>query len=94
MNKKIDRPPTLTRRLMALRIRRLQPSFPPELIQAGIREIIDGLASALAEGRPVVLRGFGRFTPRRYRGAAKKLGLVFRPAPGLLARLNKGPAND
>ena len=94
MTTKIDRPPTLTRRLMALRIRRLQPSFPPELIQAGIREIIDELASALAEGRPVVLRGFGRFTPRRYRGGAKKLGLVFRPAPRLLARLNESEGNN
>lgn len=74
---------------MALRIRSLQPSFPPELIQAAIREIIDGLSSALAEGRPVVLRGFGRFTPRRYHGGAKKLGLIFRPAPRLLSRLNK-----
>lgn len=72
-----------------MRIRRLQPSFPPELIQAAIREIIDGLALALDEGRPVVLRGFGRFTPRRYRSATKKLGLIFRPAPRFLARLNK-----
>jgi hypothetical protein len=69
-------------------MRRLQPSFPLELVQAGIREIIEGLAGALAEGRPVALRGFGRFTPRRYRGGVKRLGLIFRPAPGLLARLN------
>ncbi len=89
------RPPGLSRHSLSLRIRRLQPSFPLELVQAGLREIIDGLAGALAEGRPVILRGFGRFTPRRYRGRTKKLGLIFRPAPRLLARLNRpGPAPE
>ncbi len=85
-------PPTLTRRLLADRLKRLAPEFPAELVQVASREIIAALTEALAAGRPVTLRGFGRFEVRRYRGPAKRLGLVFRPSPGLVARLNPADA--
>lgn len=82
------KPPTLTRRRLAARLRRLSPQFPAELVQAAAREILAALSSALSEERPVILRGFGRFQVRRYRNSSKRLGVVFRPSPGLTARLN------
>lgn len=87
-------PPTLTRRRLAVRMKRLAPAYPAELIQAALREIIDGLAEALVRERPVILRGFGRFQVRRYRFGPKRLGLIFRPSPALSTRLNPGPAPE
>ncbi len=87
--KKNGPPPTLTRRLVALRLKKMHPEFPSELIQAAIRETITVMARALVQGRPITLRGFGRFQPRRYRSSTKRLGLLFRPSPELVARLNK-----
>jgi tetratricopeptide (TPR) repeat protein len=46
------------------------------------------LAEALAEGRTVVLNGFGRFETRRYPGPRKRVGLIFRPGARLRNRLN------
>jgi len=89
-----DTPPTLTRRLMARRLKEMHPDFPRELIEAALKEIISVTAGALSEGRPVTLRGFGRFQPRRYEGGSKRLGLLFRPSPELVSRLNKSPAAD
>ena len=94
MEKNNNRPPTLTRRLLARQIRNLYPQFPLEVVEAAIREIIAGASAALVEGRPLVLRGFGRFTPRRYQSATKKRGLIFRASPDLLARLNPQGSAD
>lgn len=85
------KPPTLTRRRLGARLRRLSPRFPAELVQAAAREIIAALSLALSEERPVILRGFGRFQVRRYRNSSKRLGVVFRPSPSLTARLNRVP---
>ncbi|MDR0882542.1 MAG: hypothetical protein LBP55_08365 [Candidatus Adiutrix sp.] len=89
-------PPPLTRRRLAVRLKRLTPNFPAELLQAAMKEIISALGGALAAGRPVILRGFGRFEVRRYRAGRKKVGLVFRPSPELAARLNQvgAPAGE
>lgn len=86
-------PPVLTRRRLRLQMKKLRPSFPAELIEAASEEIIKAMAGALASGRPIALRGFGRFQPRRYHGASKRLGLIFRPSPELSARINK-PGNE
>ena len=82
-----DRPPVLTRRRMAARLRNRQPGWPAELTRAAAEEIILALAEALAEGRPVALSGFGRFEVRRYSGPRKRIGLVFRPGAKLRNRL-------
>ena len=82
-------PPTLTRRGMTAYIKKARPEFPEELIQIAIREIINSVSSSLAAERPVILRGFGRFTTRRYQGSAKQLGLIFRPSPSLSSRLGQ-----
>jgi len=84
-------PPTLTRRRLAMRMRRLRTQFPAELVQAAAGEIIAALSSALAGGRPIILRGFGRFQVRRYRNSAKRLGVIFKASPELTARLNRKP---
>ena len=84
-----DRPPVLTRRRMAARLRNRQPDWPAELTRAAAEEIILALAEALAEGRPVALSGFGRFEVRRYPGPRKRVGLVFRPGARLRKRLNR-----
>jgi nucleoid DNA-binding protein len=88
MPEAVSVPPALTRRRLAVRMKRLAPAYPAELIQAAIREIIGGLAEALVRERPVILRGFGRFQVRRYRAGAKRLGCIFRPSPALSGRLN------
>ena len=80
-------PPVLTRRRLAAELKSRAPEFPPELLRAALKEILDGLTEALAEERTVILRGFGRFEVRRYQGSAKRLGLVFRPSPALTVRL-------
>lgn len=92
-NREATKPPTLTRRRLAMRMRRLRPQFPTELVQVTADEIIAALSSALARGRPVILRGFGRFQVRRYRDSAKRLGVIFRPSPKLSARLNRKPGS-
>lgn len=91
LNPAAARPPTLTRRRLAMRMRCLGPQFPAELVQAAVGEIVAALSSALARGRPIILRGFGRFQVRRYRNSAKRLGVIFRPSPELTARLNRRP---
>lgn len=80
-------PPTLTRRLLLARLSKLLPQFPADLLKAGLEEIIRILSVEMAGGRTVILRGFGRFQPRRYKNSRKKAGLVFKPSPALLARL-------
>lgn len=87
-------PPTLTRRLLVRQMRLALPGFPALVLKAGLEEIIAALAGALAAGRPVALRGFGRLIPRRYENSPKKVGLIFRPAPGLAARVNKKEGRD
>ena len=82
---------TLTRRRLTARLKVLRPAWPRELIRAAGEVIIQTLAEALAQGRPVALNGFGRLTPRRYQGSRKRLGLVFRPSARLHDRLNPGP---
>jgi hypothetical protein len=78
---------------MKTRLKELAPEFPAEMIGLVTREIIETLAGALSTGRQVALRGFGRFQPRRYQKSTKRLGLIFRPSPELLARLNpRNPA--
>lgn len=81
--------PTLTRRRLASAIKAQASDFPAEIIQAAARIILDKLSSALEEGRPIALRGFGSFQVRRYENSSKKLGLIFRPSPELLTRINK-----
>ncbi|MDL2226756.1 hypothetical protein LJB86_03770 [Deltaproteobacteria bacterium OttesenSCG-928-M10] len=83
-------PAGLNRRLLARRLKETLPDYPAELIKAALEEIINALAGALAGGRPVILRGFGRFQPRRYLKGPKKVGLIFRPSPALSARVNQG----
>ena len=82
-------PPTLTRRLLLIRLSRALPQFPAEVLKAGLEEIIAALAEGMLRGGPVILRGFGRFQLRRYQNSRKKIGLVFRPYPALAGRLNK-----
>ena len=85
-------PPTLTRRRLTSRIKKLHPAFPAELIKIAADEIIGLWRAALAAERPVVLRRFGRFEVRRYRRSTRKtLGLIFHASPELWARLNPGP---
>lgn len=91
------RPATLTRRLLLIRLSKALPLFPAEILKAGLEEIIAALAEGMLRGGPVILRGFGRFQLRRYQNSRKKTGLVFRPSPALVGRLNKtnkspGPA--
>jgi hypothetical protein len=81
------KPPLLTRRLLLARLRKALPQFPGELLKAGIEEIAALLAAGIQSGRPIVLRGFGRLTPRRYPGGRKKRGLIFRASPALIKRL-------
>ena len=56
-----SRPKVLTRRRLGAGLRSRRPAWPAGLIRAAEAEIILALAEALAEGRPVVLNGFGRF---------------------------------
>ncbi len=81
------KPPTLTRRLLVSRLKKALPQFPDELLKAGLEEIVAALAAGIRSGRPIVLRGFGRLTPRRYQ-SRKKRGLIFKPSPALMRRLN------
>lgn len=80
--------PTLTRRLLLLRLTKALPQFPAEVLKAGLEEIIMSLAAAMTGGQPLILRGFGRWELRRYQNSRKKTGLIFKPSPALLARLN------
>lgn len=82
------RAPTLTRRLLLIRLSKALPQFPPDLLKAGLEEIIHCLAQGLISDNPIILRGFGRFELRRYQNSRKKAGVIFRPSPALLQRLN------
>ncbi|UQZ90288.1 hypothetical protein C4J81_14180 [Deltaproteobacteria bacterium Smac51] len=84
------RPPTLTRRILLIHLKKTLPHFPAEVLRAGLEEIIACLADSLVRGGPVILRGFGRFQLRRYQNSTKTVGVVFRPSPGLFSRLNSG----
>lgn len=87
-------PAGLNRRLLAKRLKEMLPDYPAELVRAALEEVIEALAGALADGRTVVLRGFGRFQPRRYASGPKRVGLIFRPSPALSARLNPEPVTE
>ncbi|MDR1111854.1 MAG: hypothetical protein LBP92_14450 [Deltaproteobacteria bacterium] len=65
------------------------PDMPKAVIRSAQDLIVQSLGQALAEGRPVTLRGFGRLIPRRYLTGAKKFGLLFHPSPSLTERLNR-----
>jgi nucleoid DNA-binding protein len=81
-------PPTLTRRLLLIRLARALPQFPADLVKAGLEEIIASLAQGLISGSPIILRGFGRLQLRCYQNSRKKAGVIFRPSPALIKRLN------
>lgn len=81
--------PTLTRRRLVSAIKAQVPGFPVEVIQVASRIILERLSANLEEGRPIALRGFGSFQVRRYLNSSKKLGVIFRPSPELLARVNQ-----
>mgnify|MGYP003623363764 FL=1 len=81
--------PTLTRRRLVSAIKAQVPGFPLEVVQAASRIILERLSANLEEGRPIALRGFGSFQVRRYANSSKKLGIIFRPSPELLTRVNK-----
>jgi hypothetical protein len=81
---------TLTTRGLIKHLREKNPDMPLEILAAAQAEIIRSFAEAMAAGRPVIMRGFGRLWTRRYhRSARKRLGALFRPSPKLLKRLNK-----
>ena len=62
---------------------------PPELITHAMNIILAQVRQSLARGRPVTLRGFGRFIPRHYPASGqKKYGLVFRASPKLTNLIN------
>jgi nucleoid DNA-binding protein len=65
------------------------PQAPPELVSHAMGIILTQARQALAKGRPVTLRGFGRFIPRHYPASGqKKYGLVFRASPKLTGIVN------
>ena len=64
-----------------------------DISKTSVEIIIETIADALAQGRPVALRGFGRLIPRRYdRSSNKRFGLLFHPSPRLVDLVND--AND
>jgi hypothetical protein len=75
--------------LLGLVARRLQ-DVPEQVTLLAGELILEALHDSLAEGRPVSLRGFGSLIPRRYGGASKRLGLLFRPSPRLAAAVAAG----
>lgn len=84
----------MSRRRLVLAMKAQAPGFPAEMIQVAARIILGRLSAALEEGCPITIRGFGSFQVRRYANSTKKLGLIFRPSPELLARVNKGRKKD
>ncbi|MDR1037922.1 MAG: hypothetical protein LBT40_15570 [Deltaproteobacteria bacterium] len=68
------------------------PDIPPQVTRMAVELVLKSVPEALAEGRPVSLRGFGRLIPRRYRGSStKQLGLLFHPSPRLARLVASGP---
>ncbi|MDR1546015.1 MAG: hypothetical protein LBU12_04755 [Deltaproteobacteria bacterium] len=65
------------------------PQLPPDVVRLAGELVLELLHQSLSVGRPVALRGFGRFIPRRYDTPfAKKFGLLFHPSPRLTERIN------
>ena len=62
---------TLTRKdLREAVYRRLSKEYPPQkvsrhLVHLALEDILDLILEALCRGEPVVLHGFGRFSPRK-----------------------------
>ncbi|MDL2259997.1 hypothetical protein LJB99_03905 [Deltaproteobacteria bacterium OttesenSCG-928-K17] len=90
MNKNNKPLPTLTRRRLTASLREMMPDFPTEILSSAGQLILTTMSSALAESRPITLRGFGSFQVRRYKDSTKKVGLIFRASPELFRRINKG----
>jgi nucleoid DNA-binding protein len=65
------------------------PQLPQQVSRLGGEMVLEMIADSLSAGRVVSLRGFGRLIPRYYdQSTTKKLGLIFRPSPQLVRRLN------
>jgi hypothetical protein len=74
--------------LKAMVVRR-SPDSIDVIVEAAVDVILETIADALAHGRGVCLRGFGRFIPRHYvDSSTKKIGLLFHPSPRLKKTLN------
>jgi hypothetical protein len=70
------------------------PEFPPAVVREAQDIILQNIHDCLVRGRPVTLRSFGRLIPRRYNPTGfKKLGLILRPSPKIIARLNTQKSN-
>ncbi|MDR1166573.1 MAG: hypothetical protein LBO66_12045 [Deltaproteobacteria bacterium] len=76
--------------LLDLLVKR-RPQYSASLVRLAGELILDSFRDALSHGRPIALRGFARFSPRRYpnKFPFKTMGLVFRPSPKLLARVSE-----
>jgi nucleoid DNA-binding protein len=71
------------------------PSIPAQVSRMGVELFLDLVADSLSGGRPVSLRGFGRLIPRFYQASpTKRLGLLFHPSQGLVARINSPEAQS
>jgi nucleoid DNA-binding protein len=87
----MDHKETLTKNnLLNLAAKRL-PDIPQKVIKLAGEIIFETLQDTLSRGRPVSLRGFGRFIPRHYDGgrSGKRFGLLFHPSPRLVLLVNK-----
>jgi nucleoid DNA-binding protein len=92
----MDHKETLTKNnLLNLAAKRL-PDIPQKVTKLAGEIIFETLLDALGRGRPVSLRGFGRFIPRHYNGgrSGKKFGLLFHPSPRLLSLVNKDKTTE
>ena len=98
-----DRTPTLTRAQLAEAVHEAT-GLPKSDGAAMVASFLDIASETLCRGEPLLLSGFGKFivvTRAARKGRNVKLGLdidiaprraiAFRPAPGLLKRLNTRP---
>lgn len=80
---------------LAVRVAKTQSEIPMAITLNVVDLMVDMVASALAEGREVNFRGFGRFIPRFYENdSSKKTGLLFHASPRLTDECNKRNAAD
>ncbi|MDR1657235.1 MAG: HU family DNA-binding protein [Deltaproteobacteria bacterium] len=91
---KSDKPASVSvnkKRLTAM-IAQRHINIPNDVVVASVNVLVRTLKEAMAEGRPVSLRGFGRLIPRRYDGPSlKRVGLLFHPSDQLIDQVNLIP---